>query len=236
MDAERRRDMIVRAALPLVIEYGSAVTTRQIARAAGIGEGTIFRVFTDKDELLNACVAEALSPQTTLAELALLPLDAPLATRLTEAASVLRAHLERVGAVVGALHATGGRNRGGGSGDMRGVPDRERGFTQVREALSGLFKPERATLRLPPEQAASIFLGLLVVGVGRPSTRASADAPAPEPAVPDLVDVFLHGLLLPASSTPSEDVTGPAPAQPANAPGSVIPTAHDIDLASQPDE
>lgn len=53
-----RREMIVRAALPLVIEHGSAVTTRQIARAAGIGEGTIFRVFADKDELLEACVSE----------------------------------------------------------------------------------------------------------------------------------------------------------------------------------
>lgn len=49
MSPEQRREMIVRAALPLVVEYGTSVTTAQIARAAGIGEGTIFRAFGDKD-------------------------------------------------------------------------------------------------------------------------------------------------------------------------------------------
>jgi hypothetical protein len=47
-------------ALPLPIEHGAGVTTPQIAKAAGIGEATIFRAFADKDELLNACVAAAL--------------------------------------------------------------------------------------------------------------------------------------------------------------------------------
>ncbi|MGW1995245.1 TetR/AcrR family transcriptional regulator [Embleya sp. NPDC001921] len=116
MDPDSRREMIVRAALPLVIEHGSAVTTRQVARAAGIGEGTIFRVFADKEELLDACVSEALSPAHALAELALVPMEQPLVHRLTEAAAALHAHLDRIGAVVGALHATGGRGRTGRSG------------------------------------------------------------------------------------------------------------------------
>ena len=41
--------MIVDAALPLLLEHGEMVTTRQIADAAGIAEGTIFRAFADKD-------------------------------------------------------------------------------------------------------------------------------------------------------------------------------------------
>ncbi|CAM5283250.1 Inositol 2-dehydrogenase/D-chiro-inositol 3-dehydrogenase [Streptomyces griseoloalbus] len=45
------------------------MTTAKIARAAGIGEGTIFRVFADKEELLQACVAEALSPDHAVREL-----------------------------------------------------------------------------------------------------------------------------------------------------------------------
>ncbi|MFF8595875.1 hypothetical protein ACF061_31460 [Streptomyces sp. NPDC015220] len=42
MEPDQRRAMIVAMALPLVIEYGASVSTAKIARAAGIGEGTIF--------------------------------------------------------------------------------------------------------------------------------------------------------------------------------------------------
>ena len=114
MSAEQRRAMIVAAALPLVAEYGSAITTSQIARAAGIGEATIFRAFTDKEEVLTACLAEALSPDHVLNELASIPLDESLAVRLVEAAEAMRAHLERMGTVIGALHASGHRRQATG--------------------------------------------------------------------------------------------------------------------------
>jgi AcrR family transcriptional regulator len=55
-----RRSMIVQATLPLLLEHGEMVTTRQIADAAGIAEGTIFRVFADKDELIAAVLDAAL--------------------------------------------------------------------------------------------------------------------------------------------------------------------------------
>lgn len=111
MSLERRRHMIVRSALPLVAEYGAAVTTSQIARAAGIGEATIFRAFTDKDELLDACVLEALRPDHVLEQLAAISLDQPLVARLTEAADAMQAHTARIGTVLGALHAAGRRSR-----------------------------------------------------------------------------------------------------------------------------
>ncbi|MFE9391609.1 TetR/AcrR family transcriptional regulator [Streptomyces sp. NPDC006784] len=195
MDPDSRREMIVRAALPLVIEHGSAVTSRQIARAAGIGEGTIFRVFADKEELLDACVTEALSPAHALDELALVSMEQPLVARLTEAASALHALLDRVGAVVGALHATGGRRRSGPPGRPEAPPDRAAGSLPVREALAELFEPERESLRFPPEQAALIFLGLLFVGTGRPPVGGESADPPTQVGVHDLVDVFLHGIL-----------------------------------------
>ena len=52
LPADERRAMIIEAMLPLLLEHGEMVTTRQIAEAAGIAEGTIFRVFADKDELI----------------------------------------------------------------------------------------------------------------------------------------------------------------------------------------
>src|SRR6266536_6403797 len=86
MSVEDRRAMIVHAVLPLMMEHGANVTTSQIARAAGIGEGTIFRAFKDKDELLEACLLEALRPDSVLELIAEIPLDQPLAARLVEAA------------------------------------------------------------------------------------------------------------------------------------------------------
>src|SRR3954468_11924021 len=134
MDADQRRAMIVAAALPLVVEYGASVTTAKIAKAAGIGEGTIFRVFPDKDALLHACVAEAVRPDDTVRHLESISLDQPLAHRLIEAAEVIRGHLTRMGAVISALAATGRLEPPAPpKPDEKGrLPDREAGLAAPR--------------------------------------------------------------------------------------------------------
>lgn len=195
MSVEQRRIMIVTAALPLVAEYGAAVTTSQIARAAGIGEATIFRAFKDKDEVLDACVAEAVGTDHVLRELASIDLAEPLGIRLTEAAEALHAHLERVGAVVGSLHSSGhrrGRAPGGPAHPAdRPAPDsRARSMTALRDGVMDLIEPDRDALRLPPEKVAAAFLGLLFTRMQAPA--AEADAPlSPE----ELIAVLLHGTL-----------------------------------------
>ncbi len=184
--------MIIRTALPLVAEDGAAVTTGRIARAAGIGEATIFRVFADKDELLDACVAEALRTDHVLAEIAAIPLDQPLTARLAEAAAAFEAYLARMGMVIGALHATGrgGRGRHGGGDHADGGLDRETAMNRTRDALAELFEPERDRLRLPVEQVATLFMGLLF-SRSRPASGPDADVPSLE----EYLDVFLHGAL-----------------------------------------
>ncbi|MCW3818231.1 TetR/AcrR family transcriptional regulator [Micromonospora sp. DR5-3] len=192
MSPDQRRAMIVRAALPLLATHGAAVTTAQVARAAGIGEATVFRAFPDKDALLDACVAEALHPGAALADLAAIPLTQPLGDRLTAAATALRAHLDRIGAVLAAAHAAGRPGRG--QRDVPPVRDRASGREEsvdaVRAAVAALFAPEGDRLRLPADQLAVLFLAVLV-----PSRTPLAGA-APTPA--ELVDLFLHGALAPA--------------------------------------
>ncbi|MEU2492095.1 TetR/AcrR family transcriptional regulator [Streptomyces sp. NPDC007883] len=182
MSPEQRREMIIQTAIPLITEYGSAVTTAKIARAAGIGEGTIFRVFADKDELLQACIAEALSPEHAIRELGTIDVSQPLPDRLAEAAEALQAHMDRLGAIIGSLGHGGGKH----PGTVRGA-GRDESTTRIRAALVELLEPDKAALRRPPEQIAALFIGLLFT---QPRTEDEPDLTSQE-----LVEVFLHGAL-----------------------------------------
>ncbi|MEU7058151.1 TetR/AcrR family transcriptional regulator [Streptomyces sp. NPDC046197] len=182
MSPEQRREMIIQTAIPLIAEYGAAVTTAKIARAAGIGEGTIFRVFADKDELLQACVAEALSPEHAVRELDAIDVSQPLLDRLAEAAEALQAHMSRMGAIAGSLGHRGGKH----PGTVRGA-GRSESTTRIRAALAELLEPDKDALRRPPEQIAALFYGLLFI---QPRTEDEPDLTPQE-----LVEVFLHGAL-----------------------------------------
>ena len=182
MSPEQRREMIIQSAIPLIAEYGAAVTTAKIARAAGIGEGTIFRVFADKDELLQACVAEALSPEHAIRELDAIDVSQPLPDRLAEAAEALQAHLSRMGAILGSLGHRGGKH----PGTVRGA-GRSESTTRIRAALAELLEPDKVALRRPPEQIAALFFGLLFT---QPRTDDEPDLTPHE-----LAEVFLHGAL-----------------------------------------
>src|SRR5882724_9249959 len=88
MSPEQLRETIVQAAIPFIAEW-DAVTTEQIARAAGIDEATLLGVFNDKEAALTAAiqalVMAALDPTQVVQELHSIPLDQPLAARLVEA-------------------------------------------------------------------------------------------------------------------------------------------------------
>jgi len=59
-DAERNKERILRAASELFAERGLDVTLHDVARHAGLGVGTVYRRFANREELIDALFADSL--------------------------------------------------------------------------------------------------------------------------------------------------------------------------------
>ena len=180
---EERRSAIVAATLPLFLAQGGAVTTREIAQAAGIAEGTIFRVFDDKTALLDAVIEAALDPTPT--ELAIRDIDDTLAfeDRLIAAVEILR---QRVLHVFNVLSAASGITRGVSEKRSTDLP-----------SLVAIFESEAEHLSRAPADAARVLRGLTFACV---HPAFGTDAPLTSD---DIVAVLLDGIRRPSGEESS---------------------------------
>ena len=103
MPADQRRASIIAATRPLLAEHGLDLTTRQVAEATGIAEGTIFRHFASKDELISAVIADSLDVDSLSADLRAIDLELPLTDRVAEAMTVLRSSFTSIHELTAAL-------------------------------------------------------------------------------------------------------------------------------------
>jgi AcrR family transcriptional regulator len=170
---DERRSMIVAATLPLLIEHGDRVTTKQIAEAAGIAEGTIFRAFGDKDEVIAAAIESALDQEPLEAALSAIPADLPFQQGLAAAVVIMQ---QRVIDVWQIMSSVGTRFH-----EMTRRPMTD------SDALVRLFESHRAQITVEPIVAARL-LRALTLSTTHPML-------AGEPRSPDeLVHLFLHGV------------------------------------------
>ncbi len=155
---EDRRLAIIEAITPLLVARGAAVTTREMAEAAGIAEGTIFGVFPDKTALIHEAVKVSMDPAPILSALAEIYPAAPLEVQLAEATRILLEHFERITVLVGILRTM--PNPGGGppAGARRYVAE---SHATVLAAVTDLFERHTDRLRIEPARAAAAFQGLI---------------------------------------------------------------------------
>jgi AcrR family transcriptional regulator len=170
---DERRSMIVAATLPLLLEHGDRVTSRQIAEAAGIAEGTIFRAFADKDEIIAAVVEAALDPLPLEAALTDIPRDLAFEAALAAAVVIMQ---QRVIDTWRLVSSVGTRFH-----EMTRRPMVD------SDALVRMFEANRARITVEPIVAARL-LRALTLSTTHPIL-------AGEPRTPDeLIQLFLHGV------------------------------------------
>jgi len=174
-----RRASIIAATLPLLRIYGRAVTTQQIALAAGVAEGTLFRAFPDKEALIDAAVASAFDPASGEAEIAAIDRSLPLREKLILVIEMMQRRVAQIWQLISML--------GLPPPVARDKPPPQMDDSRLRALIAGLFEPHKDEIRCEPVHAARLLRAL--------AFAASHPRMIDQPLTPhEIVSLLLHGI------------------------------------------
>jgi AcrR family transcriptional regulator len=157
LEPEERRTAIITATLPLLVEHGLSVTTQQIARAAGIAEGTIFGVFPDKLSLIHATVLSSFEPSAIVRAISAIDPRLELRDRLAAVIGIIADQLVTTEPLVVALrsHAV--------SAEIREpfLAEVARYRQRLVAAVADVVEPDRRSLRRSPGLVAQLVVAMV---------------------------------------------------------------------------
>ena len=186
LSPDDRRAALIQATIPLLVEHGQSVTTRQIADAAGVAEGTIFGVFPDKASLIRAAIIEVFRPEPVVRVVDSLHFIESLRDRMETIAELLMAGVATRRPLIMAIRGLAGeRDRV----DPEFVAQMDRGRNEIVDAITRAIEPDRALLRRSPAEVAQQLLFSIFATAG-PFTR---DQPLD---AKELVSLLLDGVLI----------------------------------------
>lgn len=194
LSPDDRRAALVEVTIPLLCEHGPSLTTRQVAEAAGIAEGTLFRAFGSKEELVHACAAVVFDTSDALAALRAIDRSLPLEERLVAAVTVMQAHVARLVGLMSVLHASGvtpprhqtPRHHAPGDPEPLASHAKHSADPAVDAELVDLIGADAGLLRLPAPDVVNL-LAHLTLSSGHPMFPTRPLSPA------EIVDVVLDG-------------------------------------------
>lgn len=103
MTRQERRRALIEATRPLLIEHGPNITTKQIAQSADVAEGTIFRAFGTKQNLIEAVMDHCLAPEPVVAAIDAIPSELDLEDTVTWIVRVLQTRIRQVRSCMAAV-------------------------------------------------------------------------------------------------------------------------------------
>ncbi|MEF2976201.1 TetR/AcrR family transcriptional regulator [Subtercola sp. YIM 133946] len=176
MALEDRRASIIAAVTPLLIEHGRQVTSAQIAAAAGIAEGTIFRAFGDKEALIDAAIEAHLDPEPFRRDIRQIDRTLPLEAKVRRLLELMHNRFMTIFQMMNSLGLAGQRPPHNGQSEL---------VRRVVDLLDG----EEPQLRFDSERIVQL---IRMVALSASLPHVIGDSPID---LDTLTDFVLHGIM-----------------------------------------